>query len=118
MLLTNNTGQLFFSEDKAIFNYRLSRARRVTENTFGILASRWRIFRRPIIAEPNRAIIYTKAAIALHNFLRTTESSSYCPRGFIDSEDGLGNVVPGSWRDEGQSTGLDPISLVGSNRSD
>ena len=124
ILPTNSPGELFtlllcffFAEDKAIFNYRLSRARQVIENTFGILASRWRIFRRPIIAEPGRAIIYTKAAIALHNYLRTTESSSYCPPGFIDSEDGVGNVVPGSWRDEGQSTGLDTISQVGSNRS-
>ena len=109
---------LFFFKDKAIFNYRLSRARRVIENTFGILASRWRIFRHPIIAEPGRAIIYAKAAIALHNYLRTAESSSYCPPGFFDSEDGVGNVVPGTWRYEGQLTGIHPISRVGSNLKD
>ena len=33
------------------------------ENAFGILAARWRIFRRPTIAEPNKAVTYTKAAI-------------------------------------------------------
>ena len=89
--------------------------RRVIEN--GILACRWRILRHPIIAESGRVIMYTKAAIALHNYLLVTESSSYFPPGFIDSKDGVGKVTPGSWRDEGQSTGLDPFSRVGSNRS-
>lgn len=31
----------------------------------------------PIIAQPDSVIIYTKAAIALHNYLRTTESTVY-----------------------------------------
>ena len=100
-----------------MFNYRLSRARRIIEKSFGILAARWRIFKRPIIAEPTRAIVYTKAAIALHNYLRTTESSVYCPPGFADAEDGIGNVVDGSWREElSSAAGLTSMSRVGSNR--
>ncbi len=38
-------------------------------------------------------VAYTKAAIALHNYLRTTESSVYCPPGFTDGEDGEGGEM-------------------------
>ena len=104
-------------EPQAVFNYRLSRARRVIENSFGILAARWCIFRRPIIADPSKVVAYTKATIALHNFLRTTESSVYCPPGFIDGEDGAGNIIAGSWRTETDSHGaLNSLGQVGGNR--
>ena len=104
------------AEDRAVFNYRLSIARRVIENSFGILAARWRFLRRPIIAHPEHTILYTQAAVALHNYLRTVESSVYCPPGFIDSEDGCGNVVQGGWRSDDDNTGMQSISHTGSNR--
>lgn len=79
--------------------------------------ARWRIFRRPIIAKPDHVVLYTKAAIALHNFLRTTESSIYCPKVFIDAEDGAGNVINGTWRDDSSIVGgLQSIGQIGGNR--
>jgi hypothetical protein len=77
---------------------------------------RWRIFRGQIIAKPENVVTFTKAAIALHNFLRTTDTGGYRPPGFVDGEDGGGNVVQGSWRDEGPSSTMQPVSSTGSNR--
>ena len=88
------------TEEQRVFNYRLSRARRVIENTFGILTARWRIFTNPIKASVPNVEKYTKACIALHNYLRQTENASYCPSGFVDVEDGNGNIKLGEWRSQ------------------
>ena len=58
-----------FNFHKRIFNYRLSRARQVVKNTFGILASRFRIFRRSIIGKTGDIKSATKTDVILHNFL-------------------------------------------------
>ena len=69
------------------------------------------ICRHPIIPKPENVI--TKAAIALHNFLRTVDSSVYCSAGFTDAEDGGGNIIQGAWRsDSREDTGLDRIRQV------
>ena len=85
-------------ENQRIFNYRLSRARRVIENTFGILTARWGIFNHAINASVKTAEAITKAAVCLHNFLRLTNSAVYCPNGFVDSEDASGKIKQGEWR--------------------
>ena len=56
-------------DEQRVFNYRLSRARRVVENAFGILANRFRFLLSPIIVTPNRAEIAVLAACAIHNML-------------------------------------------------
>ena len=48
--LTKPHARVSIKEKEQITNYRISRPRRVIENTFGICPSRFRIFRRPIIA--------------------------------------------------------------------
>ena len=99
----------------SIFNYRLV-ARRVIENSFRIYVARW-IFHCPIIANPDNVVVFTKATIALHNYLHSTESTVYCPAGFTDAKDGAGNVLPGSWRsEESDRSGLEPLGQAGGNR--
>ena len=86
-------------ENQTIYNYRLSRARRIIENIFGILAARWRIFRRPIKASTDTVEKIILSTVSLHNYLRLTDNSYYSPSGFIDSEDNTGHIRPGDWRE-------------------
>lgn len=60
--------------DKRIFNYRLSRARRVSENAFGILCQKFRIFLNKLQVDPENADKIVLASICLHNFLRDDDS--------------------------------------------
>jgi len=58
------------SASERVFNYRLSRARRVVENAFGILANRFRIFHGAMQMSPSSAEDVILAACTLHNYLR------------------------------------------------
>ena len=55
---------------RQIFNYRLSRARRIVENAFGILGQRFRIYNRRMQYSVNTVVKIVKATCVLHNFLR------------------------------------------------
>ena len=73
-----------------IFNNRLSRTKRIIENTFGILAARFGIFRRSILFCLETVENIANACVTLHNYLMANncfgETNSYCLNGFIDQE--------------------------------
>lgn len=62
-------------ERKNIYNYRISRGRRTIENSFGIFASKWRIFRRPICMRPKTADVLVSSTVCLHNFVSREEAA-------------------------------------------
>ena len=57
-------------KEKAIFNYRLSRARRVSENAFGLASKVFRVFYTPIALKPSTTDNLIVVACCLHNLLR------------------------------------------------
>lgn len=81
-----------------VFNYRLSSARRIVENAFGIMASRFRVYRKPISVSLDKTDSIIKATCALHNWLRTNRLYMNTPE-LIDEEDFIsGTIRDGSWR--------------------
>ena len=55
--------------EQSVFNYRLSSARMVVENTFGIFMQRWRLFERKVPLEEDHVDKVVGACVCLHNFL-------------------------------------------------
>lgn len=83
------------SDEQRIFNYRLSRARRVVENAFGVLAHRWRCLLTTLQLEPRKVIEIVNASMVLHNLLQRKFPGIRATG--LESEDDNSNVVPGDW---------------------
>ncbi|XP_054747281.1 putative nuclease HARBI1 [Anastrepha obliqua] len=97
-----------------IFNYRLSRARRIVENVFGILVSRFGVLQTTIQLAPEKAQIIVLACCYLHNFLRKKKSYSFSH--LIDQEDeNSGSIAQGAWRRESHLNVLESAHLRNSS---
>ncbi|KYN12365.1 hypothetical protein ALC57_15480 [Trachymyrmex cornetzi] len=82
--------------------FKDSHARRIIKNTFGIIASQWRIYRKPIIASPENTKLMVQAIICLHNWLRRQDIdlNTYVHPSMVDVDDPHypNDFQPGSWR--------------------
>ena len=63
-------------KNQQIYNYRLSRARRIVENAFGVLAARWRVYHTKLAVRPQWVNSIVKATCVLHNFLQLQTTPS------------------------------------------
>lgn len=72
--------------ERRIFNYRLSRARRIIENVFGILVARFRIFHTEINLKLEAIDSVCLCCCILHNFLRA-HRIDYLPTEMSDQAD-------------------------------
>ena len=92
------------------------------ENAFGILVTKWRIFRQPIIGDVETVDAVVKAATVLHNFLRrrdgtSTESLPYIGPDDVDAEHD-GRLRRGAWRAQAETAGaLQGHGRLGSNNT-
>lgn len=85
--------------DVRIFHYRLCRARRVVENAFGVLASKFRIYHTTITLSPNKVECIVLATVVLHKLLRRRLGVNYVSPSLVDQEDFTrACVIPGEWR--------------------
>lgn len=96
--------------NERIFNYRLSRARRVVENAFGVLSSVYRVLRKPMLLEPETATKVVLTTVHLYNYLR--RNSNFVSPGTFDTVLENGDIVPGTWRNEPPPQSLQPIAVI------
>ena len=98
----------FLTHSQRIFNYRMSRARRIVENAFGIMAHRWRCLLITMQQKPSTVTTIVKGCLTLHNIMRRRHPLR---AGEVDHEGEDGNIIPGAWRQDVQLT--DNTNLVG-----
>ena len=101
------------TNQERLFNYRLSRAKRIVENAFGILAHRFRCLLNTMLQKPDNMETIVLAYCCLHNLLVTRRPEKIAITADTEEIDGDHyQWIDGSWRS--QDT-LDSLPAVGGN---
>ena len=95
------------TREERIFNYRLSRARRVVENAFGILANRFQVFLTTMRQQSHTVRTICLACICLHNLMRLRYPR--LQNEALDAEDENHHVIPGAWRQHANLHDMDEV---------
>ena len=107
-------GKRALTREEHIFNYRLSRARRVSENAFGLLVNKFRCLHYVLEQDVKNVQIIIHACCILHNIIRSRYPRMHI-RNMIDREDANHNFIPGDWR---RHANLDDMHRVLRSRKD
>jgi hypothetical protein len=104
------------TKEERILNYRVSGARRVVENTFGILASRFRVLLSTMQLIPENVKKVTQACCVLHNLIAEKRPRQVAAQ--ADREDPVTHQrIPGAWREELQGRELLNLEPLRGNTS-
>ncbi|XP_071581574.1 putative nuclease HARBI1 [Temnothorax nylanderi] len=97
------------SHDERIFNYRLSRGRRIVENAFGILANKFRVLLTQMHLPVETVQNITLTCCALHNYL-SKENAAYLHTDIENLEEHT--IRPATWRcDNVQLRNLEVVNI-------
>jgi len=83
------------------FNYRLSRARRVEENAFGILAHKFNVLLTIMNQIPKTCRKIIATCVILHNLIRLRYPTTH--NNLMDLKDQNQDVIPWAWRNDSTS---------------
>lgn len=96
--------QQALNHQRRIFNYRLSRARNVVENAFGLITSVFRVLQTAINMKIENIRYVVLAICVLHNYLRK-HSSAYVTATTFDRENTVTCTTDeGDWRQQSCQT--------------
>jgi len=96
---------------------RFSRARRVVENSFGILSSKFRVLRNPILQSYPNAVKTVKACAVLHNYILKycNKNEEYLNISSLAKDENT-KITPWSWEGD-NCCNLEKMTFLAGNRS-